>query len=346
MLDIDSSYGEGGGQLVRTAVALAAVTGNEVTLRNIRAKRDKPGLAPQHLAAVRAVAALCQGQVDGLSLRSREVRLVPGTLTGGEYHFDIGTAGSISLVLQALLPVMIASVGTTMVTVTGGTDVRQAPPIDYLRNVLLPLLASMGIQAELDVIRRGYYPRGGGEVRVSVVPGRLTQLKPLALDEPGGLVSIRGHAHVANLPEHIATRMRDAAFERVAPVSEIAPRVDVEVLDRARATGTGGGIVMWAQTQGGVLGAGRVAERGIRAETLGNAVGEELAADVLAGATVDLHAADQLLVYLALARGGSYLVRSATTHARTAMWLLEQFLPVLFELAPKGHLIHLTLVPS
>lgn len=346
MLDIDGSYGEGGGQLVRTAVALAAVTGKEVTLRNIRAKRDKPGLAPQHLAAVRAVTALCRGRVDGLSLRSRKVHLAPGALTGGKYRFDIGTAGSISLVLQALLPVMIASVGTTTVTVRGGTDVRQAPPIDYLRNVLLPLVARMGIQAEFDVIRRGYYPRGGGEVRVSLVPGRPSRLKPLALAEPGGLVSIRGRAHVSNLPEHIATRMRDAAFERLIPVSGISPRVNVEVLDRARATGTGGGIVMWAQTQGTVLGAGRVAEQGIRAETLGSAVGEELATDLTAGATVDLHAADQLLVYLALARGGSFLVRSATTHARTAMWLIEQFLQVRFELVPYGDLIRVTLVPS
>lgn len=344
MLDIDGSHGEGGGQLLRTAVALAAITGREVTVRDIRAKRAKPGLAPQHVVAVRAVAALCRGRVEGLSLRSREVRLAPGALTGGEYRFDIGTAGSISLVLQAILPVMTMSAATTTVTVTGGTDVRQAPPVDYLRHVLLPLLARMGIRVELDVIHRGYYPRGGGEARISVMPVPSHRLQPLALDEPGDLVSIRGHAHVSRLPEHIAIRMRDAAFERLAPVPGVSPRVDVEVLDPARAVGTGGGIVMWAQTQGAVLGAARVAERGIRAETLGNAVGDELAADLAAGATVDLHAADQLLVYFALAQRGSYLVRSVTTHARTAMWLIEQFLPVRFALVPKGDLIRLTLV--
>lgn len=342
MLDIDGSYGEGGGQLLRTALALAAVTGREVALRNIRAKRDKPGLAPQHLAAVRAVATLCRGRLEGVSLRSREIRFAPAELRGGEYRFDIGTAGSISLVLQALLPVMIASERIATVTVTGGTDVRQAPPIDYLRNVLLPLLARMGIEAELEVMRRGYYPRGGGEVRVAVSPG---PLKPLGLEKPGGLVSIEGRAHVSNLPEHIAIRMRDAAFERLARVSGPSPRVEVEALHRDRATGQGGAIVMWARTRGTVLGAGRVAERGIRAETLGGAVGEELAADLAAGATVDLHAADQLLVYLALAKGGSYLVRAATTHTRTAVWLLEQFLPLRFELVPNGDLIRLTTLP-
>ena len=323
-------------------MALAAVTGREVAVRNIRAKRDRPGLAPQHLAAVRAVATLCRGRVEGLALRSKEVRFAPGALSAGEYRFDVGTAGSISLVLQALLPALIAGGRAVAVTVTGGTDVRQAPPIDYLQNVLLPLLARMGVDARLEVIRRGYYPRGGGEARIAVAPGRL---RPLALDEPGAIVAIEGHAHVANLPEHIATRMRDAALERLARVSGPSPRVEIGVLDAARAMGTGGGIVIWARTQGTVLGAGCVAQRGVRAETLGAAVGDELAADIAACATLDLHAADQLLVYLALAKGGSYLVRSTTEHARTAMWLIKQFLPVRFDVAPKGELVRVTVTP-
>jgi RNA 3'-terminal phosphate cyclase (ATP) len=342
LLDIDGSYGEGGGQLLRTAVALSAVTGRDVAVRNIRARRDKPGLAPQHLAAVGAVATLCRGQVEGLALRSQKVRFSPGGLSGGEYRFDVGTAGSISLVLQALLPVLIAGGRAAAVTVTGGTDVRQAPPIGYLQNVMLPLLGCMGVDPELEVIRRGYYPRGGGEVRVAVAPGTL---RPLGLEEPGAIVGIEGHAHVSNLPEHVATRMRDAALERFARVSGTSPRFRIEVLDRTRAIGAGGGIVMWARTQGTVLGAGRVAERGVRAETLGAAVGEELAADIAAGATLDRHAADQLLVYLALAKGGSYLARSITAHARTAMWLIEQFLPARFDVSSKGELVRVGVAP-
>lgn len=322
-------------------MALSAVTGQDVVVRNIRAKRDKPGLAPQHLAAVGAVAALCRGQVEGLALRSQKVRFSPGGLSGGEYRVDVGTAGSISLVLQALLPALIAGGRAAAVTVTGGTDVRQAPSIGYLQNVVLALLARMGVDARLEVVRRGYYPRGGGEARIAIAPGAL---RPLVLDEADAIVAIEGHAHVSNLPEHIATRMRDAAIGRLAGVS-VPPQVEVEVLDRARAMGTGGGIVMWARSASTVLGAGRVAERGIRAETLGAAVGEELAADIAAGATLDRHAADQLLVYLALANGGSYLTRSLTTHARTAMWLIERFLPVRFDVSSKGELVRVSVAP-
>jgi RNA 3'-phosphate cyclase len=342
VLEIDGSYGEGGGQLLRMAVALAAVTRRNVALRNIRAKRDKPGLAPQHLAAVRAVAALCDAQVQGLELRSQGLQFLPQALSGGEHRFDVGTAGCVTLVLQALLPAMLASGRSGAVTVTGGTDVRQAPPIGYFVNILLPLLARMGVKARLEVVRRGYYPRGGGEVRLSVGPG---SLRPIELAAAGSLVAIEGHAHVANLPEHIAERMRGAALEGLASVPGAAPRIGMEVLDPAQAVGTGGAIVLWARTEHTVVGAARVAERGVRAETLGAAVGQELAEDLRAGATADLHAADQLLVYLALAGGGSYLSRALTPHAQTAMWLIEQFLPVRFVSVPEGELVRVRVAP-
>ena len=337
MLEIDGAHGEGGGQLVRNAVALAAATGREIALRNIRAKRDKPGLGPQHLMAVRAVAAVCSAEVEGLELRSPALRFTPRALAGGEHRFDIGTAGSITLVLQALLPAIVAGGHRVEVCVTGGTDVRQAPSIDYFAYVLLPLLARMGIAPQLEVIRRGYYPRGGGEVRLILAS---SSLRPLWLDRPGALIAIEGHAHAANLPEHIAVRMRDAALEHLAAVPGAGAHITTAVLDPAHAVATGGGIVVWARTQHSVLGAGRVAERGVPAEALGAAVGQELALELAAGASVDLHAADQLLVYLALAGGGSYLARSVTSHAQTAMWLVEQFLPVRFSVASQGGLAH------
>jgi RNA 3'-phosphate cyclase len=234
---------------------------------------------------------------------------------------------------------MVASARSVSVTVTGGTDVRQAPSIGYFANILLPLLERMGVDAQLEVVRRGYYPRGGGEVRVRLAP---CTLRPIALEEPGALIAIEGHAHVANLPEHIATRMRDSALEYLAAVPGPAPSIGVEILDSMQAMGKGGAIVVWARTERTVLGAGRVAEFGVRAEALGAAVGEELVNDLSAGATADLHASDQLLVYLALARGGSYLARSLTTHAQTAMWLIEQFLPVRFATAGKGGLVRVS----
>ncbi len=338
MLEIDGSYGEGGGQLLRTAVALAAITGKEIAIRDIRARRDKPGLAPQHLTAVRAVAALCRAQVRGLELRSQALEFFPGRLSGGEHRFDIGTAGCVTLVLQAVLPAVLASGRGGTITVTGGTDVRQAPSIDYFAEVLLPLLQRMGVDVRLEVLHRGYYPRGGGEVRVSLSAGKAP--RPIWLEDAGELLAIDGRAHVAHLPEHVALRMRDAALECLASVCERAPCIGVEILGSQQATGKGGAIVLWGRTEHTVLGASRVAELGVRAESLGEAVGKELAEDLRVGATADVHAADQLLIYLALAGGGSYLTRSLTTHARTAMWLIERFLPVRFVWAPKGGLIH------
>ena len=327
MIELDGSFGEGGGQLVRTAVALAAIAGVPLRLVNVRAKRDQPGLAPQHLAAVRAVASLCTAECSGLELRSREFTFTPGALRGGEFRFDVGTAGSVPLVLQAVLPVLACAPAHSRVTVVGGTDVRAAPPLDYLRHVLLALLARMGIAVQCAVHRRGYFPRGGGEVEIAVAPARP---RALALAGAGGAAAVEGLAHVANLPAHIAERMRAAALERLGA---LPARIEAAVLAGDDAIGQGGAIVLWAHTDGAVLGSGRAAERGVRAETLGVEAGAELAADLAAGAALDRHAADQLLIYLALAGGGHFTTRAISSHVRTAMWLIEQFVPVRFEVS-------------
>ena len=339
MLRIDTSYGEGGGQLVRTAVALAAITGQAVRLDNVRVKRDQPGLAPQHLTAVRAVASLCDASCEGLELRAQAFTFVPHRLRGGELRFDVGTAGSITLVLQALMPVLLCAPESSRVIVSGGTDVRAAPPLDYFRHVLLGLLGHMGVQARCRVLRRGYYPRGGGEAEVSIEPAHMTRLE---LDEPGRLISIEGCAHVANLPLSIAERMREAALVGLAESSPSA-RVDAVALGGTEAIGTGGAVTCWATTQHTVLGAGRVAERGVRAEALGEAAGAELASDLAARVTVDIHAADQILVYLALA-GGRFTTRAISSHAQTSMWLIERFMPVRFEVGqiPGGASVRVT----
>ena len=343
MLEIDGAYGEGGGQLLRTAVALAAITGRPIRVRRIRAQRDKPGLAPQHLAAVRVVAAIAAARATGLELRSDTLEFHPGGIAGGSHRFDVGTAGSVTLVVQALLPVMIAGGAPCAASIVGGTDVRAAPPLDYFGEVLLRLLRRMGVDARLAVRRRGYYPRGGGEVEIAVLPGR--DLRPLGADEPGTLRHVAGVAHVGNLPEHIATRMLSSALDRLDPPVRARAAIATRVLGPDEAIGQGGAIVAWACTEHAILGAGRVAERGVRAEALGAAVGDELAADLASGATLDVHAADQLLVYLALARGGSFATRSLTSHARTAIWLIEQFLPVRFEVSTDGPLTRVAVAP-
>ncbi len=328
MIEIDGSTGEGGGQLLRTAVALAAITGMALHLTNIRARRARPGLAAQHLAAVKAVAELCQARVDGLELASQEIRFDPGATRAGTHLFEVGTAGSVTLVLQALLPAMLAAPARSTVRVTGGTDVRAAPPFDYLREVLLPLLRRVGVRARAEIVRRGYYPRGGGEVECVVEP---SALQPIDLADRGPLASIEAFAHVANLPAHIAQRMASAAHETLASLPEAAVRI--AVLGPEQAIGAGGAIVLRARTAHSLLGAARVAQRGIPAEQLGAEAAAELRSDLASGAALDIHAADQLLIYLALAGPGSrFTTRVLSSHARTAIWLIEQFLPVRFDI--------------
>ena len=341
MLDIDGSYGEGGGQLLRLSAALSAITGVGVRITNIRARRDKPGLAPQHLAAVHAVGKLCDAKIEGLALRSQMITFEPKKLRAGEYRFNIGTAGSITLVLQALLPVMLVMQAPCKVHITGGTDVRQAPPADYLCEVLIRLIKQLGAQVEMRILRRGYYPQGGGEIEVVAKPA---QLIPAAFSAFGHLRAIRGIAHVTNLPDHIAIRMKQAVLDRLGIYSAQA-RIETQTSGHEAAFGPGGAIVSWAESEHTVLGSARVAERGVRAETLGEAVGEELAADLASSASLDVYAADQMLVYLALAGGGSFSTRTISLHARTAMWLIEQFLPVAFDVSESAELAYITVTP-
>lgn len=338
---IDGSVGEGGGQLLRLAVALSAVTRQAVRVENIRAGRAKPGLAAQHLAAVRAVAALCGAAAEGLTLRSRSLVFKPGQPRGGEYQFDVGTAGGVTLVLQALLPVLLAGQVTARVRVRGGTDVDRAPPVDYLDAVLLPLLARLGARVRMRLLRRGYFPRGGGEIELGVAAH---SVRAVSFQAEGEAATIRGLSHVAGLPERVAARMTQAAYE---PLAAAGMSVDIEtrVLTADAADGSGGAIVCWAERGNSILGAARVAKRGVRAEALGAAVGESLAADLAAGVALDTHAADQLLVYLALAGGGRFTTRRLTPHARTAMWLIGQFLPIQFDVQEADDRVTVTVRP-
>jgi RNA 3'-terminal phosphate cyclase (ATP)/RNA 3'-terminal phosphate cyclase (GTP) len=342
LIEIDGSYGEGGGQLLRTAVALAAITGQALHIQNVRARRSHPGLAPQHLAAVKSVAALCGAEVEGLQLKSQEMVFHPARLRGGEFQFDVGTAGSITLVLQAVLPVALMGPERLVMEIRGGTEVRAAPPLDYFRHVFLPLLSLMGGRVSLHVVRRGYFPRGGGEVRVEVEPG--ARLRPLVLETQGALSEVRGIAHVSNLPAHITARMVRAAQEALPPVP--APHIEQQLLAWPQAIGQGGAIVLWAHCGNGVLGSAATAQRGVPAERLGEEAGGALRAEIESGATLDVHAADQMLVYAALANGPSHFTsRTLSSHASTTMWLIEHFLPVEFGAVRTGPLWHVDCRP-
>lgn len=342
-IDIDGSHGEGGGQLARMAMALAAMTGRSLRLHNIRGKRPKPGLMAQHLTALQAVATLSQGDLRGAGLRAGEIHFRPGVIRGGDYHFDVGTAGSINLVLQALLPVALHGDGPSRLCVVGGTDVKGAPTWAYMAEVFLPWLARLGIEVQVESVRHGFYPRGGGEICLKIVPRR--HLQPLLLDAAGALHEIRVVAQVARLPLHVPQRMAAAARSALADLGPVD--IQAGVLHAAQATGTGGALTLVAKTEYSLLGATAVAQRGVPAERLGDRAGQALRTELLSGAALDVHAADQLLIYLAQARGDSrFCVRELSPHAQTMLWLIGQFLPVRCRHSGENRLQRLVLMPG
>ena len=343
MIEIDGSHGEGGGQLVRNAAALAAVIGKAARVSNIRAKRPNPGLAAQHVTALQALAAVSGARIDGLQPGSRQIVVTPGTLRGGHHRFDVGTAGSVTLVLQACLPAALRSPEPTELTLIGGTDVKWSPPLDYFRFVFLPLLARMGGRVEVEVLKRGYYPRGGGQVLVKVTPAAAFQ--PLVVEPPGTLKRVRGIAHAANLPPEVAQRMKQAAARPFVAIAEA--KIDEQSLGNAQAVGQGGAVVLWTEHENTVLGADALAEKGVPAEKVGEEAGEEMVSDLRAHASLDVHASDQVLIYAALAKGESrFSAREVSSHALTAIWLLEAFLDVQFETVQVGGRVQFRVMPQ
>jgi RNA 3'-terminal phosphate cyclase (ATP)/RNA 3'-terminal phosphate cyclase (GTP) len=322
-MEVDGSYGEGGGQIFRCAVALSALTGEEVRIVNIRAKRNRPGLAAQHLTAAMGVASICDAEVEGAFVGSTSITFRPGQVVGGRYELDVGTAGSITLVLQACLLASLHAPTTTVLEVKGGTNVRMSPPIDYYANVLVPLLAHMGDDVQLDLGARGFYPQGGGMV-TAVLPPR-PRLRPLVLEERGRLEEVGGECFAQNLPEHVVRRMEEAARQALLDHS---PRLRTQ---RTEGRSTGAGTALYARYRHTVLGADELGEKGIPAERVGEAAALRLREEMDGPGTLDVHAADHLLPYMALADGPSmFYVLDITDHLRTQMWLLSCFLPVEF----------------
>ena len=323
MIEIDGAHGEGGGQLLRMAIALAAVRGTAVRIDRIRAGRPNPGLAPQHVTAVRAVAELCSAEVEGLEAGASQIVFRPGLIVGGAHTFDVGTAGSLSLVLQACLPVAFAAPVGIQLRVTGGTDVRWAPPLDSFTRVFLPWVRRLGGTADLVLHRRGYYPRGGGSVELVTQPA--ASWSRLELLDPGTLRRVRGIAHVSNLPEDIPKRIKHAALRRLHGVEDV--KIEERVYRGEEALGQGGALVLWAETEHSLLGADSLAERGKPSERVGEEAAASLSEEIHAGAAVDVHTADQILPYLALADGpSSFTVREVSGHLRSMAWLIGQIL--------------------
>jgi len=326
MLEIDGSFGEGGGQIIRTAIALAAITGKEVEIKNIRANRPNPGLSPQHIHAVKAVERISGGSTEGLKVRSSRLTFKPATLKGFEGEIDIGTAGSITLLLQCLIPVALFADRETKVRVTGGTDVKWSPPIDFFTNVFLKALHEMGCAVHLDLKRRGYYPKGGGLVDVHVAPSH--HVKSIVVAERDRKRVINGISHSRGLPTHVAERQAGAARSVVKEKGYHA-ELKTDSADGGKLT-TGSGITMWSGYKSGSA----LGERGKRAELVGEEAARIILNELKTASTVDVHLADQLIPYMALATGKSELkVKERTNHLETNMYVTKQFLDVEFRIA-------------
>ena len=330
MIEIDGSHGEGGGQILRTAISLSTLTKKPIRISKIRANRPNPGLNYQHVVALKSVAELCNADVKGLSKGSCEIEFYPHEVKGGKFHFDILTAGSTTLVLQACLLPSLFAPETAEFKITGGTDVKWSPPIDYFRFVFSPLLHKMGAEVSIVLGRRGHYPKGGGEITARIKP--VGKLKPLTLEQKGELRSIKGIAHVSNLPSKIANRMKHATLLKLVNYREVSISEEHYPQGKDPAHGAGTGIVLWANYENSILGTNGLGEKGVPAEKIALNAVDDLLTEMNSKSTLDVHAADQFLPYMALAEGESiFLTRELTNHAKTNIWLIEQFLDVKFE---------------
>jgi RNA 3'-terminal phosphate cyclase (ATP) len=323
MLHLDGAYGEGGGQLVRTSLSLAALLGEPVNITDIRAGRAKPGLRPQHLTGVKALAHISGAEVEGASLGSRELTFRPRTIQGGNYFFDVaektGSAGAVTLVAQAILPPLLAAREPTTVTIRGGTHVAWSPPAHYLMQVFLPALAALGAEASLTLTRWGWYPRGGGEVRLTVNPA--ARLSPRQWLTPPAPAAFQALSAASRVPYHVIQRQGKRLQERLGtglPVAE----VEADSLD------PGSFVFLWGPHAGfHALGA-----RGKPAEKVADEAVAEFLSFKGSQAALDRHLADQIVLYLARAAGPSaFTTEEITSHLLTNLWVIEQFLGPCFQ---------------
>ncbi|MHC3436895.1 RNA 3'-terminal phosphate cyclase [Natrialbaceae archaeon A-gly3] len=320
MLELDGA--DAGGQFVRTALSLSALRDQPIRIENVRGSRSTPGLRPQHLAVLETMATVCDAEVSGAEVGSQTVTFDPEGLSGGRYAVDIGTAGSVTLLFDALLPLATRLSSRLSVTVTGGTDVKWSPPLDYLRHVKLPLLCRNGLDATVEVSHRGFYPEGGGEATLHLGP---STLEPLALEKRGSLEAVRIYSTEADAlaDRGVAHRQAEGALERLSLEEhglEVAERVEIT----SASPSPGSAVVIRVDCADSLAGFSALGERGTPAERVGEDAADAANRFLEGEAPVDEHLGDQLLVFLALA-GGQVRIPTVTAHVRTSLALLEDF---------------------
>lgn len=327
-IEIDGSIGEGGGQIFRTALAYSALIRKPVLIYNIRAKRKNPGLRPQHLTALRALKMVTDARVEGDEVGSTRVLFYPKNIQGGHFEIDVKTAGSITLIIQALLPALLFANKRSHLVIKGGTDVPMAPPIDTYRYVFFPYLRELGIKVDLKLKRRGHYPRGGGIVELEVEP--VNEIPQIKLIEQGELLAIEGLSHCVKLPKHVAERQAKQAQKilKKNKIKNINIELEYYEKDRDPHLGPGSGIVLWAKTSERTLLSGdSLGARGKPAEKVGEEAALKLLKQLQRGGAVDIHHTDHLIPFMAIAPRKSIIHSSEISlHTITAIEIAKRIL--------------------
>jgi len=327
MIEIDGSIG--GGQLLRTAIGLSALMSEPVKISNIRkGKEGKPGLRPQHLMGIKVVGEFCQAEMKGSVVGSLEVEFTPKKLDVYDKKIDIGTAGSISLLLQTITPLLVFSKKPITVEIIGGTETKWAPPVQFIKHVTFPILNKMGAELSLEIVKHGYYPKGGGKVIVKSKPTK--KLYPIICLDRGNINSIHIHSVCGQLPKHIADRQGHSALRTIQyHYPKVKSSLSIKSVD---SFSPGTSVTCYAVCENSILGGDCLGELGLKSEIVGQRAAEQLIRSLKSKASFDKHMADQILVYIALAKGKSEVtVEEVTNHCRTNIHVIEQILPVLFE---------------
>ena len=339
MLEIDGSQKSGSGTILRLSIALAGILEEPLHIFNIRHRRTKPGLRPQHLESVNTAAKLCNAETEGAVLGSRELWFKPNGIVPGVVNAEIGTAGSIPMLLLTVLPICAYARGDVSIHVfNGGTDVRHAPPINYLNYVLLPILDRMGLKASLTIKKFGYYPKGMGEVILNV--SNNSKLTSVRLENFGEIVELGGVSVSTFLEKQKVSKRQAETANNILKNIGYNPKIHI-FNDKSNPHQKGSSLVLWAKTNTGVLlGGDAIGELRKSSETVGREAAENLLKETEQKATVDEHLADMLVPYISLANGKSaYLTRELTEHLETNIWLVEKILDTKIKTTKVGNLI-------
>ncbi len=334
MIEIDGSYGEGGGQIVRTALSLSCLFRKPFRIFNIRKGRKKPGLMPQHLTCARAAQLISGAEIKGDHAGSTELFFSPQEFKGGYFSFDIGTAGSTSLVLQTLIPALAFSQQKTTLTLKGGTHVPLSPSFHYLNGIFIHFLERLGLKVLLSIESYGFYPKGGGIVRADIFPAK--NIKPLRIMERGNFLQIKGCSAVGNLPLSIANRQKDALVKKINyEIKDIKILPAIELIE-VPSIGQGTFVYIESKSEHSMAGFTALGARGKKAEVVGEETAGEFIEYYTTGAALDHHMADQILLYLSICNEESVFTTSAVTnHLLTNLWVIELFHKIQYSIEGK-----------